>query len=331
MGSPDSTARSPEEGVLGSCVLAGISHDPGEDLFTFLSLAFLICELGGNRTDPKVLWTGVKWDFIKGCKVTHRLLQSYPISVTVIVIGSLGWDQGGFECQGEGYTFRFKVRKVCLLIHLFNKWSLCYDCVPGLCWHWGYRCCPCSEKLPGQTRGPRAHRARQLMWVVSRAGRGCLAANQQPGDTPEPHPPHQPPTSTCSGQPLLSPPLESQGQGKPSLEIQERRWECSQMLASNPENHFKLSTEALSQNSSGNSYQPREVGAPSPEEEPDAGPWVSAQHSKAAGSGPPPPPSLREQMPPGARSQLRPRSDALPGGTPSPMSDQSCFQRSSPR
>lgn len=58
----------------------------------------------------------------------HKELQSptqcatiiLAVVVTIIAIGSFGQNEGGFECQGEGYKFRFNVKNVCLFIHLFS-------------------------------------------------------------------------------------------------------------------------------------------------------------------------------------------------------------------
>lgn len=166
--------------------------------------------MGRNRTDPKGLLTGVKWDFIKGYKVTYRPLGSYPISVTVLVIGSLGQDQGGFECQGEGCTLRFKVRNVCFLIRLFSEWSLRCDRAPGRVLALGIQTLSLPREVPWPDQRPQgqaAHTDGVQDWGVG------AAANRRP----EPHLP---------GQPVLSPTPRKSGRGRRSLEIHTGSWEC---------------------------------------------------------------------------------------------------------
>ena len=152
--------------------------------------------MGGNRTDPKGLPTGVKWDFIKGYKVTHRLLLSYAPSLS-LSSSSVARDR-------IKEALKARVRDVCSDL----KSETCvysFVCLTNGCcvvtvlqaqrWHWGYRHCPSPKKSPGQTRGPSAHRARQITWGVGGA------ANQQP----------EPPSAL--GSQSSAPPLGSQVKG----------------------------------------------------------------------------------------------------------------------
>lgn len=155
--------------------------------------------MGGNRTDPKGLLTGVKWDFIKGYKITRRLLLSYAPSL------SLSSSSVARDRIKEALNAR--VRDVCSDL----KSETCvysFVCLTNGCyvvtvlqaqrWHWGYRHCPSPEKSPGQTRGPSAHRARQITWG---AGGGSQPAARAP---------------ICTGQPVLSPTPRKSGQGRPA-------------------------------------------------------------------------------------------------------------------